>query len=286
MDLKHIIYFGKRQFLSELHSPKVILGYLIALTGIFQVIRPYMGYVGEMNKIQLGEVFILLFNTKFSISYLLLGLFLVLSDAPFMNAVNFTAIYRSRRNNWLFGMFTYILLQTMTYYGFILAGSFLLSMSKAFIVNAWSRPFYNLVFYKPAAAMEQWGLWYPSEYLLERFTPWEAVFHSFMLIFLYSMILAIILFIFNLNYHWIVGSVLTFGIHFIGYIIANNSMFIQARFSLFANSILEWHDGLTDYMMTVSFSYILYGIILFVLIIVASWMIKYTDFRASVSGKL
>ena len=282
--IRQSFYLCREQFRYEIHSPRVIVAYILGMVDILAYCFKYLQYSGP-NPVQIFEPFILYFNSRGHITYALLGVFLIFSDAPFVTARSTTLIYRTTRKSWGAGMCTYIMLQVASYYAFMLivsAGSVALS---SFTGNLWSKPIYTMASYDPIA-MDKYGLELPEISLLQNYTPVTAVIHSFCLVALYSIVLGTLLFVLNLNCSKVIGSVITFLIHLTGYVITSDTIFgIPLRASFLGNAILQWHTAEYDSHMSLFYSYIFFLIVIIILLNILEFIAKRTDYKVSVSGK-
>lgn len=268
------------QFKTEIVSLRVIMGYILGLIGIVQYSYRYIQYTMNIP-VQFLEPFILYFNSRSNLTFTLLGLFLILSDAPFVTSRSMTAIYRTTRKRWSLGLTFYILMQVSIYYIVLLAFSVISVASVAYSGNVWSRSIYRMAMYDPIA-MSDYGLELPEPSLLQNYLPVDAAIHTFLLIMLYSVILGLLLFALNLNNGKLVGSIVTFVIHFLGYVmISDTSLGIPLKFSPLANTILQWHSR----EMPLYFSYGMFLIAILIIMMILRITVFHTDFKISVSGK-
>ncbi len=123
----------------------------------------------------------------------------------------------------------------------------------------------------------------PSATLITQWQPWEAVCHAFLLIFLYSMLLALLMFVLNLNVHRFVGRACALGVHAFGFFMISEMMYFDIKYSLLANCILCNHEPAYDW--TLGFTYSFYGAIILALLLLFGLLIRFTDFKASIGGR-
>ena len=86
-----------------------------------------------------------------------------------------------------------------------------------------------------------------------------------MLIFLYSMLLALLMFVLNLNVHRFVGSACVLRVHAFGFFMISEMMYFDIKYSLLANCILCNHEPAYDW--TLGFTYSFYGVIILALLL-------------------
>ena len=131
------------------------------------------------------------------------------------------------------------------------------------------------------------GLYIPDVFLLQTWSVFQAAIHSFCLVFLYSVLLALILFIGNLAFHRLAGSIAAIGIHFIGYmIISDYDVFGHMEWSLLAHGILAYHGEAGTASFTVGVSYTLFVLIIVLLYCLEHFIIRRCDLRHSISERI
>ena len=281
IDIRKSLYICGQQLLSELMSPRVWAAYLLAVVNILRITLSYMDYLGN-NPGQICEAFLLAFSDRTSVTLFLLSYFILICDAPFVNARSMLMIYRVKRAVWGAGMILYMAVHTVIFYGIIFLVSAAASAPFCFAGNIWSTPIYVMAKFSPASASLK-GFPMLSATLITQWQPWEAVCHAFLLIFLYSMLLALLMFVLNLNVHRFVGSACALGVHAFGFFMISEMMYFDIKYSLLANCILCNHEPAYDW--TLGFTYSFYGVIILALLLLFGLLIRFTDFKASIGGR-
>lgn len=268
----------------SLVSPFILCAYLLALLAAVKGALPFIRYA-DGTSMNVLEPFIILCSDCGQVCWVLLGYLVLMCNAPFINARSMQTLVRTTRTRWSDGMLIYVLLQSLLYYLFLLMVTVILAAPSGFAGNVWSRLLYSLSQYGSGVEKEV-GLYVPDVSLLETWTVQQAAIHSFLLLYLYSLVLALLLFVGNLALHWIAGSVITIIVHFIGYMLISDSMFGMMKYSLFAHGILYYHDynGLNG--PEVSQSYMLFIFLAVVLCSLEHIVIRRCDFRYSISERL
>lgn len=276
--IKRVLYIFILQFISSLASARVWIGYLFGFVVSLKTAYAYCGNAGD-RAIQIFEPVIENYIKLGNITLMLIGFIIVLSDAPFINNRSTLALYRTSRKQWYWGMSLYILAHCVLYYVVSAALVCLFSMKQAFINNIWSRPMRNLALAPSREAMIKWNLATPARELVERYTPVETVFHTLLLIMLYSLILVLVLFIFNAAFNKAAGSAVAAGIHVAGFILALDGFGgISKPWSAIYNSVFMHHSQ--DYL-SLGHSYLFFAAFIVILLIIGPCVMKRVDFKHS-----
>ncbi|MCD8022628.1 MAG: hypothetical protein LUF30_06545 [Lachnospiraceae bacterium] len=231
------------------------------------------------SSIQVFEPFILILNDYTYSVFIMLGLFLVMVDSPFIEGHSIYIAVRSSRRSWYAGIMLFILVQTVLYYGVIFLSTALFSIRTAYIKNVWSQSLYVLGTFQPASALEEYGLSFSGEDILAYLTPGGTFLLTFLLNALYSVFLIYVAFLINLNGRWILGNVVAILIHLTGTVLIKSvySLLI-GKYSLLAHSQLVFHHiteaGVTDLYK----SLLLFGALLFLEIVSGTFLVKKSAF--------
>lgn len=232
----------KIELKKECKSGTVMAGYLLGIWYVLSVTFRYIKFSGGLG-IQPVEAFLLVTNSWQELSCLMRGYFLIMSRAPFINSTTLYAVIRlGDKIVWLRSMLGYIFTQTFMYWGSIfLCGSVGCLFSNCNFENQWSRTFDVLIKIKPKRALVEFSLPSFDEMLLKRWTPYQAAAYAFLLVMLYALILALVMFILNLSSSYPLGNVASVGIHFLGILMIKVSFMTQPKYSLLANAMLSSH---------------------------------------------
>jgi hypothetical protein len=218
-------------------SPFVICGYLLAFAAALHGAFPFVKYT-DQTTMNVLEPFIILCSERSQISWVLFGYLILMCNAPFINSRSEQALIRTTRMRWSDGMLMYLLLQSLMYYLFLFMVTVIMAAPHGYVGNMWSQVLYSVARFGSGVEKEI-GLYVPDITLLQSWSVNQAAIHSFFLLFLYSFFLALILFIGNMALHWLAGSIIAFGIHFVGYMLLSDAMFGKIKYSLLAQSILN-----------------------------------------------
>lgn len=207
------------QLKASLVNVRVWLGYVVGIVVALKTAHNYCGYASG-RVIQIFEPYLENYISFGDVTLMLIGYILIISDAPFINRRSTLALYRTSRGQWFWGMSLYMIVHCVFYY--IAAGlaSCLYVMGIAYPHDLWSIPMQNLARYPSLEAVEYWHLNFPEEPLIINYTPWQAMALTLLMMAMYSIILALILLIFNTLWNRAAGAALAAGIHILGYIMA------------------------------------------------------------------
>lgn len=280
--LKKIVYIFWGQFLASLSNKRVWVGYLIGIAMSLKSAYLYHGYAGD-RVFQVFEPYVIQFMTLGNVTLMLIGFMIIISDAPFVNNRSTLALYRTSRGQWFWGMSTYIGVHGVLYYLVSLIATMIFSMRQGYVHNLWSRPMDNLARFPSMEAIEKWQMPTPSVALVTDYQPTTALCYTLILILMYSLILAVVIFIFNAVFSKAVGTVIAAAIHVIGWILMfdgfSNTL---GRWSLFYNSIFLSHLTGNVSLIT-SLLYLL--LVLCILLFIGPSMMHRVDFKHSSGEK-
>lgn len=265
-------------------SPFAICGFLLAFTSVINGAFPYIRYAGSTT-INVLEPFIILCSERSQVSLILFGYLILMCNAPFINARSEQALIRTTRIRWSDGMLMYIFIQSLLYYLFILLVTIIMAAPHGYFGNVWSRLMYGLSSFG-SGVEKQIDLYIPDVTFLQMWSVQKAAIHSFLLLFLYSFLLALILFVGNLAMHWLAGSIIAVSVHFIGYMLISDSILGKINYSLLAHGILYYHDKSSSVNPTVSTSYMLFIFLIVLLCSLEHIVILHCDLRHSISERL
>src|SRR5450830_327632 len=223
-------------------NPRVYMGLLLGAALAVIPTHNYVLFAAHLNEpVNILESFVITGSLRQHMTFILLGLLLILSDAPFVNQRTTYTIVRMSRKSWLIGSLMYVFLASAIYYLFILFVSILVAGSSGFLTNFWSDPMYVLSIQQPNSSITDYGLYFPYADLVKSLSPLMAVLHTYLLSVAYGAILSSIMFSINLYKGKILGNVAALGVHAAGYILISEALFVVPKFSLLANSLLGFH---------------------------------------------
>lgn len=278
-DLRKIGYIFSGQFKASLANKRVWAGYIVGILVALKSAYFYLGYA-DLRVIQIFESYIVGCMNVGDVTLLLIGFVIIISDAPFLDHRSTLALYRTGRTQWFLGMTVYMFVHALLYYGTALLTTVIFSMRQGYIHNLWSRPLTNHVRFPSGQSVADWGLPIIGEKLIEDYMPYSALTWTILLMLLYSLIIAILLFIFNAASNKAFGTAIAAAVHVVGYVIMYDGLVpFFNKLSLFNNSIFNQHL-LSDMSAVTSFFYLLTVLIL--LIFTGPVIIRHSDFKSGI----
>lgn len=211
------------------------LGFVFMLAPSMNLYR-YAVWMEE--PIQLTEAFIVTLSSQHNLAFVMLGLFLLLANAPFLSGRITSILVRVPRKTWLLAQLVYILTSSLMYVLAVALFSMLVSTSYAYIDNSWSNPVYILATNPPSISVTSYSLSFRCMELLENFSPWQAFVICIILLILYGCVLGLQLFVFALSRYRTAGWVIAMGTHLIGFLVLKDAPYhADANWSLLVRAM-------------------------------------------------
>ena len=220
INFRQIILVLLGQLRAALMSKRVLIGYLIGVMAALKAAYLYGGYASN-HPIQIFEPWLMNFRSLADITIMLVGFILVVADAPFVDSRSLLTIYRTSRGNWYDGLCLYVLVQGIIYFALSLTASCIYTIPHGYIQNQWSVAMKQLVLWPSDKAIITWHLVAPDKTLIEGVLPWESVFHTFLLMLLYSLVLGMLLYVLNAGINKAIGTIAAAAVHVSGIILMN-----------------------------------------------------------------
>ena len=101
---------------------------------------------------------------------------------------------------------------------------------------------------------------------------------------MYGIVLALVLYVFNLFTNQIVGAVAAFLFHFLGYELMKEGYMVIIKYSLLARSVPVLLIG-SELDATLPQSYVLFALLIVILIFISGRIVKYVDFKEISRGE-
>lgn len=268
----------------QMGNPRALMGYLL---GCVQAVVIAMRYIGFSAGWSIGvfEPYTILMNYWADMALLLLGFYLVISDAPFVDCLSQTMLLRAdQRKNWTRAMMGYIFLNCALYWAAVLLASMLPCLfTQRQEGNVWSETMRILVEIQPQNAISKWGLNLFSGSLTKEWNPYGAVFAMYALAVLHGVDMALVIYALNLKTGKPAGSLAALAILFFGAIVIYNSDMLPVRISPLANGMLCFHgkNGISF-----GFSVTVFLVLLLVLLVWVKRVSETCDFRVANGERL
>lgn len=233
--IRQVFYMTKAAVLEEQHNKRVIMGYILGIALFGYWLNYFLQYalaVGE--PVNILEAFVVVEHHPKSILFLAAGWLLIVSDAPFIKRNTYLLLCRSSRKRWNAAMLQYIMIQAFLYVAGIAVVSAAISSGDGFFGSMWSSPVYNLAMDTGNRLGVKYHISFPWANIMQTMTAPQAFMITFVLLFLYLVLIGFLLYVCNLLLKEIYGILIVFGIQISGYLLQQEG---AAHLSLMAKSI-------------------------------------------------
>jgi hypothetical protein len=208
-------------------NPRIFITFALAFILCFLLSDKAVKFAKEYETtMQIVEAFVWTFGDSNSILLSSLLLLLLFSDMPFISAGTPFYLMRIDRKTWITGQALYVAAASFIYLLFILASTSIVCMRQSFIGNMWSETAAILGYSGAGKAVALPAL----VKTLEMSRPYECMVTIFVLMLLYTLLMAFIMLLFNLRKGQLAGvvSVLAFSLY--GFLL--NPQLIKTLFRL------------------------------------------------------
>jgi len=272
-------------------NPRIIITFALAFILCFLLSDKAVRFAHEYKTtMQLVEAFVWTFGDSNSILLSSLLLVLLFADMPFLSAGTPFYLMRIDRKTWLIGQTLYIMLATGIYMSFILLSTSVVCMSNSFIGNMWSETAAILGYSGAGKAVALPAL----VKTLEMSTPYECMGTIFLLILLYTLLMAFIMLSFNIRKGQVAGVVSVFVFSLFGFLL--NPQLFKTIFQLpdelmyKANVAVGWisplnqatyhmHNFGYDLLPRLWQTYVIFGILIILFFVLALRAIRRYNFN-------
>ena len=216
--LRSILYLTRSVLLCEWSDKRVIMGFLMGMAVPFFWLRNFLDYVKSTGEpVNILEAFPVVEHEGGAMMFLVLGWFLIISDAPFVGGNTCYCLYRTKKRSWNFAMVFYISVQAAFYTAAVALPMVLSSLPYGFIGKMWSYPVYTLSKNLPADMGGGYRIAFLQNNMMRRMNVPQAFAVTALCFFLYLVLMGIILYTCNLLLGGIWGAVIAFTVHMSGY---------------------------------------------------------------------
>lgn len=208
-------------------NPRVFITFALAFILCFLLSDKAVRFAKEYETtMQIVEAFVWTFGDSNSILLSSMLLVLLFADMPFISAGTPYYLMRIDRKTWIMGQALYIVLATGLYMVFILASTSVVCMRQSFIGNMWSETAAILGYSGAGKAVALPAL----VKTLEMSTPYACMGVIFLLMLLYTLLMAFIMLIFNIRKGQLAGVVSVFAFSLYGFLL--NPQLLKTVFKL------------------------------------------------------
>lgn len=277
-------------FESWKRSPRVALTFVLAFVLCLMLSDKTVSFANSYGTIvQIFEPFIWTFGDADSVMLSSLLLILLFADMPFVNQATPYCLLRIKRRVWLFGQILYVILGTVIYMVFLLLVECLLAAPISFPGNMWSETA-AMIGYSGIGAEIALPV---SVKAMEMSTPYSCGAVIFLLTTLYSLVVAMFMFLLNLCKNTALGVFGAFALNLYGFLLTpeifKKLLHLPEALAYKANVLCGWLSPLnhaTYYMHNFGYDRLprlwmsagLFAAILGLMIGLAGWKMKSYDF--------
>jgi hypothetical protein len=197
-------------------NPRIFITFALAFILCFLLSDKAVRFAKEYETtMQIVEAFVWTFGDANSILLASLLLLLLFADMPFISAGTPLYLLRISRRTWLAGQAIYITFATMIYMLFILASTSVICMGQSFVGNMWSETAAILGYSGAGKAVALPAL----VKTLEMSTPYECMATIFLLMLLYTLLMAFVMLTFNIRRGQLAGVISVFAFSLYGFLL-------------------------------------------------------------------
>lgn len=272
---KKSLSVAKTEYIKWALNPRMIIVFVLLIFIKTCAIDTLVEHSVEMNSpLNILEPFIAIGNSGVLVLIIPAVFLTLISDFPRTDGNTLFFILRAGKLNWLIGQIVFAIMSIASFLAVVFLGSVVPLLDKMFWGNGWSLVItkYDIMFPEKAGGFAS-QLVPPNLY--NQLSPFSATIQTYILLSFYLFILALIMLLFNVVKHkimgfFIAGSVIAFGVAGCG--IKAVAMWLFPM----ANAIIWLHY--TEYyrkpIKPISYSYIYFAVVIFILVILNLFAIK------------
>lgn len=197
-------------------NPRIFMTFTLAFIMCFLLSDKAVNFAkAHGTAMQAVEAFVWTFGDSNSILLSSLLLLLLFSDMPFITSGTPFFLMRIDRRTWVVGQVIYVASATFLYLVFVLAATSLVCMTQSFVGNMWSETAAMLAYSEAGSAVALPAL----VKTLEMSTPYAVMGTIFLLMLLYTLLMVLIMLVFNLYKGHLAGIVSVFAFTLFGFLL-------------------------------------------------------------------
>ena len=208
-----------------------------------------------------------------------LGLIIVISEAPYLNARTELVVYRTSKTVWCRAMIIYLALQTICYVSILSMICMIIAIPRAYIGNAWSLTFYKSTKIIAAQGMNYHFLNPPNSELLNLFSPWKCFIYTVILMCAYGFVLSLLDFAFNFKFSKKTGVCAAIGVHLVSFASARGVFYLPLRWTPGALANINLLVQGYSYGITFLYAIIFFALLDLLLDILIKLIVKHSGFK-------
>lgn len=216
-DTKSIFAMTRNILLYERTEKRVIMGFLVGMALPLWWLKNFLDYVVSTGEpVNILEAFPVTVHEGGSMLFLVLGWFLVISDAPFVSGNTYYSLYRTKKRRFHGAMVVYIFVQAAIYTAAAAVVTVLVSLPHGFVGKMWSNPVYMLSRDFGAVIYGKYGTAFAQQDMMRHTTVPQAFAATMLCFFLYLAVTGMILYTLSLLIGGMWGVLVTVIVHFSG----------------------------------------------------------------------
>jgi len=272
-------------------NPRAFITFALAFILCFLLSDKAVNFAQD-NKttMQLVEAFIWTFDDSTSILLTSILMIFLFSDMPFISSGTPFYLMRINRKTWLTGQALYIVLATGIYMAFILVATSLVCMSNSFIGNKWSQTAAILGYSGAGKAVAL-----PSVVkTMEMSSPYACMGTIFILMLLYTLLMAFVMLTFNIMKGQLAGTICVFVFSLFGVVlqpeVIANLFQLPSNLMYKANVAVGWlsplnqatyhaHNFGYDLLPRLWQTYVIFGLLIALFFLLTLWSVRRYNFN-------
>lgn len=212
--LQSMLQIIKNLLLYEWTDKRVIMGFLAGMAVPLYWLINFLDYAtGTGEPVNILEAFVVVEHEYKSVMFLVLGWFLMVSDAPFINGNTYYSLCRTGKRSWNMTMVLYLLVQAAIYTAGVALPMVIMSLPCGFAGKMWSDPVYLLSQDYTMSQSAKYGISFLQRDMMRSMNVPEAFLTTVLCFFLYVVLMGLILYTGNLLLGGIWGIVAAFIVH-------------------------------------------------------------------------
>ena len=214
-DLHQSLRLCRLQFARWLHKPIIPLGLLLGCNFVINAAREYGQALASIGgKMQAAEPFIMLGSSKRDAMFILLGLFVMLSDAPFIDSLSPSLAMKTSRKAWIRSIILYIAGTCLIYYTIVMLAAAVVGIRYSYLGNIWSTFMVQAAY--GGFMVDGHEISFLSTLFLKVFTPYQGVLITLGFQITHAFILSMVMLLFSIKYNRGIGITVSIVIHALG----------------------------------------------------------------------
>lgn len=276
---KQVISVASVEYTKWIHNPRMSIMVLFFLFSYNYVIEIMINAADKMDSyIMVLEPFIAMTNSKLLVMIIPAVFMLLISDFPKTDGNTMFYIQRVGKFNWMFGQILFAAYAALSYLGSIFAVLLILTAPKAYAKNSWS------------AVITSYGQEFSAEkesriatliggQLYNNLTPVNAFLLTFVLMFMYLILLAIMLMLSFSSGKRIIGILISYIVIGVGSSLCGINDRRQWLFpSAHAISWIHFDEVLNIQKFSIIYSFLYFIVLITVLFTISCLVVKRYDF--------